>query len=69
MNTQEACQHTGRSRSWFEKHRHELPCYRVGRTYLYDRDELDEWLEQHRVTQPETEVGKLVDEILEKLTR
>ena len=61
IKTREACHHTGRSRSWFEKHRHELPHYRVGRTYLYDRDELDQWIASHRVEPQQDEIKELVD--------
>jgi excisionase family DNA binding protein len=27
----------------------EIPCYRIGRRILFDLDEIDSWIEAHRV--------------------
>lgn len=67
INTQEACRRTGLSRSWFEKHRHELPCYRVGRLYLYDPEELDRWIASHKVEPRKDEIKRMVDAVVDRI--
>ncbi len=56
----------GFSTSFLEKH-NEIPRYQIGRSILYDQDELDEWIASHRVEPSKNEILKVVDEVVDRI--
>ena len=50
FSPKEAAEYLGRSIPWFRRNWRALgiPAYQLGARYIYDRNELDEWIKQNR---------------------
>jgi len=44
-----------------------LPCHRIGGKILIRREDFDVWINQFRTVRPSTELGALVDDVLDGL--
>jgi excisionase family DNA binding protein len=50
LSPKEAAEYLGRSTHWFRRNWRALgiPAYQLGCRYIYDRNELDDWIKLHR---------------------
>ena len=55
--------------SYVEKHLGEISHFKIGRRLLFDKDEIDAWIESHRVTKNQDDMKELIEEVVRKISK